>query len=75
MGEWHLGDVVYDARQRQSMSARQLSATIGKSESYVTKLERGDLQPGLRTFCKIAVALRFTPLEIVVCVRNEARCD
>jgi transcriptional regulator with XRE-family HTH domain len=57
------------------MSQRSLSARTGRSPAYVSKLESGQLDPGLRGFAAVAVALNLSPLEVWVLLRLEAAAD
>lgn len=59
-------------RQRTTMSARALSIYAGLSESYVGKVESGNMDPSMRAFAKIAVALKLTPGELAVIINREA---
>lgn len=45
------------------MSARQLSESSGLSASYVSKLERGELDPSLKAFARIAKVLEMSTPE------------
>lgn len=59
-------------RQRTDMSARALSIYAGLSESYVGKVETGNMDPSMRAFAKIAVALQLSPGELAVIINREA---
>lgn len=69
----NLGDLVRRKRERLGITARALSLQAGQSASYVTKLERGLIQPSFRAFARLAVALSFSPLEVVYAVAQEAK--
>ena len=51
-------------RERAGLSARALSARAGLSPAYVGKVEAGVLDPSLRAFARIAVALGMSQQEI-----------
>lgn len=55
------------------MSARALSLRAGLSAAYVFKVETGAIEPSLRSFARLAMALEMSPQEVWVCVANEAR--
>lgn len=54
------------------MSQRALSALVGRSPAYVSKLEGGLIDPSLRGFAEVAVALGMSPLEVWTIIRCEA---
>lgn len=62
-------------REQQGLSARALSLRAGLSPAYVFKLEAGQVEPSLRSFGRVAMALGMTRDELWVCVINEAACD
>jgi predicted transcriptional regulator len=60
-------------RDERRLSARELSLRAGLSESYVGKLEAGKIDPSLRAFGQLAVALGLTCAEIHFLVLEAAR--
>lgn len=60
-------------REERGLSARELSLRAGLSESYVGKMETSRIDPSLRCFARVAVALDLTPQEIAAVVRLAAR--
>lgn len=68
-----LGEILKSVRVRRGLSARQLSAAIGASESYIHKIESGDMNLSLRKFARIAEELELNNLEVRVILQNEAR--
>lgn len=64
-----LCDVLREFRLERQMSKRALSHRAGLSASYVGKLERSEIEPSVRAFAVIALALELTPQEILFCVR------
>lgn len=58
------GQAIRLLRERAGLSARALSARAGLSPAYVGKVEAGVLDPSLRAFARIAVALGMTQQEI-----------
>lgn len=51
-------------REREGISARQLSADAGLSASYVSKVESGAVLPTIESFAKIVSKLYTTDREI-----------
>jgi transcriptional regulator with XRE-family HTH domain len=67
------GDLIRMARERQKMSARALSAKANLSPSYVGKVESGEIEPSLKAFARIALALHLSRQEIWLCVVESVR--
>lgn len=59
-------------RKRHHVSGRALSLAAGLSPSYVGKVENGEIEPSLKAFAKIALALHMTTAEIVYLIGSEA---
>jgi transcriptional regulator with XRE-family HTH domain len=70
-GRIRLADAVRYLRQRKNISARALSLQAGLSPSYVGKLEAGEIEPSVRAFALIALALSMSIQEIFFCVMQE----
>jgi transcriptional regulator with XRE-family HTH domain len=68
-----LGSAVRLLREQRKLSARDLSLQSGLSESYVGKLETGRVQPSLRCFGQLALALELNTAEIFFLVTHEGR--
>lgn len=70
-GEDALGlpQALREFRQQRRLSKRALSQKAGLSASYVGKLEAGLIEPSVRSFAVIAVALDLTSHEVFFCVR------
>ena len=64
-----LCDVLRELRLERALSKRALSQRAGLSASYVGKLERGEIEPSVRAFAVIALALELTPHEVLFCVK------
>lgn len=60
-------------REQKGMSARSLSAALGKSPSYISKVESGDITLSLTGFAEIANMLELTTAEILWVVKEAAR--
>lgn len=52
-----------DLRVHQGISARDMSLSLGLSESYINKVENGKVLPSMKTFFDICDYLGITPLE------------
>lgn len=68
-----LAQAIRKARLQRGLSQRALSQQAGLSPSYAGKLESGEVEPSVRAFGQIALALGLTPAEVFFCVVNEAR--
>lgn len=60
---------------RTGLSARGLALRAGLGDAYVSKVESGRTDPGLRPFAKLALALGLTPMEVWAIVMWEAFAD
>lgn len=68
-----MAEAIRKARLQRGLSARALSRNAGLSPSYTGKLEAGEIEPSVRAFGQLALALQLTPAEVFFCVVNEAR--
>ena len=75
-----LAELVKEAREARELSQRQLSATIEMSGSYIANLEKGNIQPTVKTLKKISHTLRL-PYAVLACLlytspspRDRTRC-
>jgi transcriptional regulator with XRE-family HTH domain len=60
-------------REQRGVSARALSASLGKSPSYISKVECGEITLSLTGFAEIAAALELSNFEILWVVSQAAR--
>lgn len=67
-----LGQAIRYVRERKGMSARALSQTAGLSAAYVSKVERGEMEPSLKAFGRLAIVLEMTEAEVNLLVRLHA---
>lgn len=65
-----LGSFISIARQRSGTSAAKLSETIGYSSSYVSKVERGEIEPSARAFALIAYEVGMSDDEVAFVLRT-----
>lgn len=63
-----LGQAIEMLRRPTGLSARALSLSAGLSQSYVGKVEKGELEPSLRAFALITKQLDLSGREIHVLV-------
>lgn len=68
-----VGEAIRQFRQAKKYSARQLSLEAGLSESYVGKLEAGEMEPSFRAVAKLVRVLGMKPGEVYVVLCEEAR--
>lgn len=68
----NVGTLIRLARKRRGLSARALSAMADLSPSYVGKVESGEIEPSLKAFARLALALQLTRQEIWLCVMESA---
>ena len=52
-----LANIVSSARKKHGLSQRKLSSLLGMSNSYITHLESGKIQPTVETLNKISLIL------------------
>lgn len=64
-----LPEMLREFRIRRGLSRAELSRRAGYSVSYVGKLESGQIDPSLRAFAAIALALELASHEVFFCVR------
>lgn len=65
----YLGTAVKNSREAHDMSRRKLSAAAGLSPSYVARLERGEVEPSLKTFAAIASVLEWSESDIALTMK------
>lgn len=52
-----MGQMVMAARKQEKMSQSELAAKVGTNKTYISRIERGLIEPGIGIFCQIANAL------------------
>ena len=60
---WYYGDLLRDRRKELKLTQKQLAQKIGKEQSYIARVEKGEVDMQLSSFFRIARALgiEFTP--------------
>lgn len=60
---WYYGDILRERRKELKLTQKQLAQKIGKEQSYIARVEKGEVDIQLSSFFCIARALgiEFTP--------------
>lgn len=61
---WFYGDILRNRRKALKLTQKQLGQKIGKEQSYIARVERGETDIQMSSFFRIARALNieFTPV-------------
>jgi DNA-binding XRE family transcriptional regulator len=52
-----MGQLILDARKSEKITQSELASRIGASKSYISRIEKGAIEPGIGTFYRIMNAL------------------
>jgi len=52
-----MGQIIHDVRKSEKITQAELASRIGAEKSYISKIEKGIIEPGASTFFRIASAL------------------
>ena len=52
-----MGQVILDARKQEKITQEELATRIGASKSYISRIEKGLIDPSISTFYRIMEAL------------------
>jgi ribosome-binding protein aMBF1 (putative translation factor) len=52
-----VGQIIYDARKQEKMTQAQLAEKVGTNKSYISRIEKGSIEPGVSIFFRIIDAL------------------
>lgn len=52
-----MGQVIYEARKNEKITQAELALRIGSSKSYISRIEKGLIEPSVGTFYRIIGAL------------------
>lgn len=66
-----LSEVIGDLRKKSKKSANLFANEIEISKTTILKIEKGQLDPQLSTFCRIASALNVSPSELLKLVEKK----
>ena len=64
---WYYGDILRERRKELKLTQKQMAQKIGKEQSYIARVEKGEADIQLSSFFRIARALgiEFTPTFIL----------
>ena len=56
-----VGQLIMEARKQEHMTQEELAVKLGTNKSYISRIEKGQIEPGVNTFLRIidALGLRF----------------
>ena len=54
---YYMGQILHDARKNEKITQKELATRIGADKSYISKIEKGLIEPGIGTFYRIIDAL------------------
>jgi len=65
---WFYGDILRDRRKQLKITQKELAERIGKEQSYIARVEKGETDIQMSSFLRIAHALgiEFTPKVITL---------
>ena len=49
-----MGQEIASVRKKEKMSQSDLAAKVGTDKTYISRIERGLIEPGIGLFCQIA---------------------
>jgi DNA-binding XRE family transcriptional regulator len=52
-----MGQIIHDARKSEKITQKELASRIGADKAYISKVEKGMIEPGAGTFYRIITAL------------------
>lgn len=60
---WYYGDILRERRKELKLTQKQLAQKIGKEQSYIARVEKGEVDIQLSSFFRItrALGIEFTP--------------
>lgn len=54
---YYFGQLIHDARKKEGMTQTELAQKSGLDKSYISRIEKGLIEPGIGTFNRIIEAL------------------
>ena len=54
---YYMGQILHDARKNEKITQKELAMRVGVDKSYISKIEKGIIEPGIAMFHSIASAL------------------
>lgn len=52
-----MGQLICDARRQEKLTQSQLAQKVGTDKTYISRIEKGLIEPGISMFCRIIDAL------------------
>lgn len=52
-----IGKVIHEARKKEGMTQSELAERVGTNKSYISRIEKGVIEPGVGMFYRIIEAL------------------
>lgn len=65
----YLAEFLKFCRVREEISAAALSKAIGKSASYIAKIESGQMDPSIKAFARMTIVLKMSSAEVNILIR------
>ena len=57
---YYMGQILQDARKSERVTQKELAGRVGVDKSYISKIEKGIIEPGIAMFYRIASELGFS---------------
>lgn len=57
---YYVGTIIHDARKQEGVTQQELADRVGMKKSYISRIERGHVEPSAGTFLNIISALGLT---------------
>ena len=57
---FYMGQILHDARKIEKISQKELATRVGVDKTYISKIEKGFVEPGIHMFYRIVSALGLT---------------
>jgi len=69
-----VGQLILDARKQEHLTQSQLANRLGTSKSYISRIEKGQIEPGVGMFLRMidALGLRFEIVKPLAMSYNHA---
>ena len=57
---YYMGQILQDARKSEKVTQKELASRVGVDKSYISKIEKGIIEPGIAMFYRIVSELGFS---------------
>ena len=57
---YYMGQILRDTRKSEKITQQELAERVGVNKSYISKIEKGIIEPGVGMFTRIVSALGFS---------------